>query len=222
MIKNRRRLTCHVADIIRNRIGDINEIYGTGPDLYFYHRVRELRRQHAHVESFLSSDTCLEILYATLVSWDMNSRRAQMKYFCDFKSNLVDSLAASQAVEAAFAANDREKARKSLMLLYDALDLMKSKRRLVANSKCLHFLFPALCLPIDSNTLKKLRLGDRSQPKDKETFCEILDFANDVVAEMDNPGQYLDDQWNTCDMKLVDNAISLLKQRRSRELQLQK
>lgn len=199
-----------VARIIQTNITRINAIYRSGPSLYFYKRIRELREQHTLVGHFLSRDMCVEILYATLVSWDMNSRAAKMKDFSDFKQNLLDNLPAFQAVEHALAANNPAKAVESLLLLYDDLNLMKSYSNLVSNSKCLHFVFPSLCLPMDgANTLTKL-YGNTSESRNK--FRELIDFANDVLTATKNPKQYLDDGWNTCEMKLVDNAIILMKQ----------
>ncbi len=117
-MKNKNHRVRQVANIIKTKIGEINNIYRRGPSLHFYHRVRELRRQYPHVASFLASDMCVEILYATLVSWDMDSRRAKMKDFCDFKSNLLDNVAAFQVVETDLAEKNRKSAVQSLISLY--------------------------------------------------------------------------------------------------------
>lgn len=209
MIRNKDRRVNQIANIIRTRIADINKKYRQGPSLYFYHRVREFRNQHAHIASFLSCDMCVEILYATLVSWDMNSRGAKMKAFAEFKRNLLDNTAGFQAVEAGLAAKSREHLIDELLSLYDSLDLMLSKSKFVSNSKCLHFVFPSLCLPMDrENALKKLY--GHTMPS-RRKFLEILELARHVIEAVDNPKQYLDEKWNTCEMKLVDNAIILMR-----------
>jgi len=211
MIPNRNGVLSRIAGIIMGHIAQINAVYRGGPSLHFYHRIMGLRRQYPCVSSFLSCDTCVEILYATLVSWDMNSRGAKMKDYADFKSNLQGNSAAFQAVEtasAAFAWTNRVDVIQSLSTLYDSLALMKTNGKLVSNSKCLHFVFPDLCPPMDrTNTLKKL-YGNTGESKTR--FLEVLDFSYDVIAGIQNPKQYLDTQWNTCATKLVDNAIIML------------
>jgi hypothetical protein len=211
MIKNQNKVVANVATIITTRISQINIVYRGGPSLHFYHRILALRRQHSSVSAFLSSDTCIEILYATLVSWDMNSRGAKLKDYADFKSNLVSNIPAFQSVETVsttFTWLNRLKLLASLSTLYDRLALMKSDGRLVSNSKCIHYVFPALCLPMDGkNTLQKL-YGNTGESKNK--FIEILNLSYDVLVSVSNPQQYLDKQWNTSEMKLVDNAILMM------------
>jgi hypothetical protein len=74
--------------------------------------------------------------------------------------------------------------------LYDLLALMKTDGKLVSKSKCLHFIFPKLCPPMDrSNTLQKI-YGNTGESKNK--FIEVLDFSYDIIAGIENPEQYLD------------------------------
>jgi hypothetical protein len=185
--------------------------YGGGPSLHFYHRIRTLRAQYPRVETFLSCDTCTEILYATLASWDMNSRAARMKDYVDFRDNLQNNLGGFLSVESvaeSFTWQNRGGVLKALSELYDVLELMKGKSKLVSNSKCLHFVFPALCMPMDRrNTLRKL-YGNDADSKGK--FLELLEFLYDILQGIPNPERYLDGCWNTCETKLVDNAIRLM------------
>jgi len=211
MIKNQNNVVSSIAAIITTRISQINVVYRGGPSLHFYHRILSLRRQHSSVSAFLSSDTCIEILYATLVSWDMNFRAAKLKDYADFKSNLVSNIPAFQAVEitsSSFSWMNRSAVLFALSALYDKLNLMKTGGRLVSNSKCIHYVFPALCVPMDrGNTLQKL-YGNTTESKNK--FIEILNLSYDTLMSIANPQQYLDKQWNTSEMKLVDNAILMM------------
>jgi len=211
MIKNQNNVVSSIAAIITTRISQINVVYRGGPSLHFYHRILSLRRQHSSVSAFLSSDTCIEILYATLVSWDMNFRAAKLKDYADFKSNLVSNIPAFQAVEitsSSFSWMNRSAVLLALSALYDKLNLMKTGGRLVSNSKCIHYVFPALCVPMDrGNTLQKL-YGNTTESKNK--FIEILNLSYDTLMSIANPQQYLDKQWNTSEMKLVDNAILMM------------
>jgi hypothetical protein len=160
MIRDKGNVAIRLTRIITNDVSRINTIYRSGPSLHFYHRILDLRRQHPSVASFLSSDNCIELLYATLVSWDMNGRGAKLKDYLDFKSNLMANMTAFQAVETAAPkftwAKNREMLQ-ALAALYSSLALMKTEGKLVSNSKCIHYLFPSYCLPMDrTNTLQKL------------------------------------------------------------------
>ena len=85
---------------------------------------------------------------------------------------------------------------------------MKTNGRLVSNAKCLHCVFPDLCLPMDRiNTLQKLYGSTYESPA---RFLEVLEFCYDVLAGIPNPQQYVSGPWNTYPTKLVDNAIFLL------------
>jgi hypothetical protein len=211
MIPNRPHALANVTGIITGRIAQINAVYRGGPSFYFYHRIIGLRTQHPTVATFLASNTCIEILYATLVSWDMNSRGAKMKDYDDFRNNLRGNLNAFQAVEGAsngFSWANRNAVVHALSNLYDQLSLMQTNGKLVSNSKALHFVFPALCPPMDrTNTLQKL-YGNTAESKNK--FLEVLEFSYDILGGIQNPQQYLDNQWNTSETKLVDNAIILM------------
>src|SRR3989338_8750284 len=62
--------------------------YREGPDLYFYRRLMELRKKSS-LEVLFDDNYFFELLYATLTAWDMNARGAKMKYFDEFKENLI-------------------------------------------------------------------------------------------------------------------------------------
>jgi hypothetical protein len=134
-----------------------------------------------------------------------------LKDYADFRGNINSNAAAFQAVEAAsssFSWTNRASVVQALVSLYDSLSLMKSGGTLVSNSKCLHFVFPGLCLPMDTvNTLQKL-YGSVSESQAR--FVEVLEFSYDAIAMISNPQHYFDNQWNTCETKLVDNAIFLM------------
>jgi hypothetical protein len=211
-IPNRSLKVQQTANIITKKISNINTIYRGGPSIHFYHRVRELRKGHACITSFIGCTTCVEILYATLLAWDMNNRGAKMDDFPVFQKALINSLPDLLLVESlvpSFKYNARASIIGALRAAYTSLHLMKTKGRLVSNSKCLHFLFPEVCPPMDrTNTLQKL-YGNTAESPAK--FTELLDFSYDVLSSIANPGQYLDAQWNTCETKLVDNAIIMIK-----------
>jgi hypothetical protein len=44
----------------------------------------------------------------------------------------------------------------------------------------------------------------------KNKFFEVLEFSYDIINGIKNPQQYFDNRWNTCETKLVDNAIIMM------------
>jgi len=206
-IPNRTQLITDLQGIITSQLTNFQ--YRGGPSLHFYHRVRAVRQQHPSISSFLADNSALELVYATLVAWDMDGRGAKLQDYGDFCKNLRGAGQQLQAVEVAlpnFTWTSRTAMISALESAYDSLTLMETNGRLVSNSKCLHFLFPAVCMPMDRrNTLTKIYGNGTYESKHK--FLELINLAYDVVAGLSNPSQYHDTRWNTCDMKLVDNAI---------------
>jgi hypothetical protein len=210
MIQNREVLIEELRGIIVREISRINDIYRRGPSLYFYRRIIQLRREHPRVSDFIASDYCIEIAYATLVSWDMNSRGAKMKDFELFRANLRANRRVFEELEELSRGFSYQNARDVLECLsrvYDSTELMVSGGKLVACSKCLHFIFPSVCMPMDRrNTLMKI-YGHTNESKNK--FMELVHLSYDVLAGIQERTLYLDEEWNAFETKLVDNAILL-------------
>jgi len=211
MIPNRSAKIKAVTQAIKTRLPEFNQRYRGGPSLYFYKRVLNLRRSSPDIGSFLACDYHLEILYAVLVSWDMDNRRAKLKDFGDLKDNILACMHDLQALDRAskdLALAKADVRLASLATAFSQLALMQTSGRLVSNSKCLHFLFPSLCMPMDGmNTLQYL-YGNTGESAKR--YREISAFCFDVMAQPVDFEHYLDDQWNQTIPKLVDNAIILL------------
>jgi hypothetical protein len=198
-----------IIQTIDSKISDINRFYRQGPDLYFYKRIFALR-QSGSIEQLLSIDNNIEILYATLVSWDMNSRGAKMLYYDEFKRCLIENIDNFNVLEKIEGNGGIDKSSLIAQLgeLYDNLNLMKTGGRLVSNSKVLHFLFPNLLLPMDrSNTLKYFY---NNTQESKSKYLEIMDVCLEIMQHPVNWAKHLDNNWNTTIPKLIDNAIILL------------
>ena len=208
MIKNREEKIEAVVGVIRGGMKRFNGMYREGPSEYFYHRVLDLRRAHRSIETFVSSDYCLEILYATLVAWDMNSRKARMKDFNLFCASIRGALAelvdVQSAVEA-FSYSDPVLLLEALGNAYDRLALMVTSGRLVSNAKTLHFLFPDVAMPMDGTYTLNGLYGNTGESRQK--YVEVMRFCFDVLRTIGKVDRHLDDGWNTTPPKLVDNAI---------------
>jgi len=210
MIKDRSIKIEQIGTTIKNRISEINKRYRTGPDLYFYKRLFSLRNNSNSIESFLNNPYHIEILYATLVSWDMNSRGAKMKYFDEFKASILSNLESFREFEY-FENNGRILTSTLISILrksYDNLDLMKTEGKLVSNSKALHFLFPRLFMPMDRKNTLSFFYGNTNESIKK--YIEIIEFSYEIINASENWDIYLDDNWNTTVPKMIDNAIILL------------
>jgi len=201
-----------VINTITTRIGDINSQYRTGPSLYFYRRILKQRRKHPNASEFISYDSNLELLYAVLVSWDMNSRRARMKYFDDFKSSIISCRPQLEAIESKWESTELTQENEMLARLKNAyliLELMETKSRLVSNSKCLHFLFPSLCMPMDGRNTLQFLYNNTNDSINK--YLDAIRFQFEIMRQSIQFEKYLDNRWNQSIPKLIDNAIILLK-----------
>jgi len=201
-----------IVDTITTQIDKINTQYRSGPSLYFYRRIIEQRRKYPKISSFISDNYNIELLYAVLVSWDMNSRGAKMKYFDAFKSSILSCCSILEAIERKFESFYLTQQYEMMQLLKNVflnLELMETEGRLVSNSKCLHFLFPTLLMPMDgSNTLQYLYNNSYESPN---RYLDIIKFQFEVMQQPVNFEKYLDDRWNQSIPKLIDNAIILLR-----------
>ncbi len=209
MIKDRQPKIQSIISTINSRISEINDLYRTGPELYFYKRLMQLRRECHDITSFLDNTYCMEILYATLVSWDMNSRGAKMKYFDEFVLNLRSCKDEFKTLDSI----NQEPSFQSfpfqvLELTYEKLNIMKSGGRLVSNSKLLHFLFPRILMPMDRQNTLSYFYGNTNESIHK--YLELVRVQFEIIAQKVDWCHLLDDKWNQTVPKLIDNAVILL------------
>ena len=210
MIKNRSEKIEKIVSTIKTRISEINRLYKTGPELYFYKRLNHLRKNSGCIELFLKENYHIEILYATLVSWGMNSRGAKMKYFYEFKESIHSCLNQFKQLEN-LERNDFDNSAELVFLLkdiYKNLSVMKTRGKLVSNSKLLHFLFPKLCMPMDRMNTLFYFYGNTGESANK--YIEIIEFSYEIMRCNENWDSYLDNNWNTTVPKIIDNAVILL------------
>jgi len=151
------------------------------------------------------------MLYATLVSWDMNSRGAKMKYFDDFKVNIKTCLSEFKLLET-IQRKDKKDINELLPALdsiYRKLDLMKTNSKLVSNSKMLHFLYPTICMPMDRKNTLEYFYGNPSESRHK--YLEIIQISHEIGENNPQFSSLLDNNWNTTIPKMIDNAIILIR-----------
>lgn len=210
MIKDKISKTHDIINTIQKEIATINDKYRSGPDLYFYKKALFLREGATNIRSYLSSEYNLEILYATLLAWDMNSRGAKMKYFDDFCTSICTCLDGFIRLEDQLIRNaeDLFKVREILRGLYEKLHLMKTGGKLVSNAKFLHYLFPDFLMPMDRQNTLQYFYGNTNESIYK--YMEIMDFSFEILRDRTKVEIHLDNEWNRSVPKLIDNAIILL------------
>lgn len=204
-----------VGCIKSNKIQEIDEKSGNGPGLYFYKKLIHSRGDSKNIESFLGDlgdDRNLEIVYATLVAWDMNSRAAKMKCFNEFKSSILLCREELEQLESFWENGniDIEEMKCCLRETYEKLHVMKSNRKLVSNSKLLHFLFPEMLMPMDGKHTLQYFYGKGNTHESVNKYLEIIELSFKIMNRQENWQKYLSGDWNTTVPKMIDNAIILL------------
>ena len=182
--------------------------YRKGPDLYFYKKTIDLRRSKPLTELFEESDRYIELMYATLTAWDMNSRGAKMKYFDGFKHSILANKErliqlSSERLETLQKGRIGE-VKTRLEQIYTNLHLMESGGRLVSNSKVMHFILPDLIMPIDRQNTLNFFYGHTNELE--SYFIRIFGYSHEIAQRIDLR-QFLDDTWNLSVPKVIDNAI---------------
>lgn len=213
MIPNIDEKCDELVEIINTRIMEIDDRYRGGPSLYFYSKILARRRGARSVRSFLRKRENIEWLYATLVSWDMNSRGAKMKDFDLFAESISDNIRLFQELERY--STDIENVEldditETVSCIYNAVSLMATNQRLVSNSKFLHFVFPDLLMPMDGTNTLSYCYGNTGESVNK--YIEILGLSFRIAQVGINWDAIVtneDGRWNRSIPKIIDNAIIL-------------
>ena len=203
LIKKKEYLVKNIPELIKQ----FN--YRKGPDLYFYKKVI-FKVRHYPLKKLFGENDFIELLYATLTSWDMNARGAKMKYFDDFKENVLKNknyfLELSKFKLDEISKNDFLEIKEILGKLYDNLYVMQTKGKLVSNSKIMHYLLPDLVMPMDRKNTLNFFFGNTNESKGK--FLEIIECTYYIAKEIDlNKFVNKYNEWNLSVPKIIDNAI---------------
>jgi len=203
-----------LTSIINSDILKIDEKYRKGPSLSLYKEVISCRKDKK-VSDFLKDDNNINLMYKTLIAWDMNSRGAKIKNLDDFKNNIISNISYFQEIEQT--GNNIQDINictlcEKLKSIYNRLELMETNSKLVSNSKLLHFVFPNLLMPIDREHTLNYFYGNTNTSLNK--YLEIIKFSycfsNCFSKQNIQWDNYIDKQeWNTGIPKIIDNAIIL-------------
>jgi hypothetical protein len=183
--------------------------------LNLYHSIIVRQRDTKLVE-LLQDQNFLDLIYKTLMSWDMNYRRAKLMPFPEFSSSIRKASAKIvNLAEFEMGCLEKEQYKTVMARLEDVfggLQVMASKSRIVGVSKTLHFLLPRLVMPIDGKYTLKLLYGYRvykpSLIDEMALFREIYFGFWGLATQL---GLSRSDEqaegWNTTVPKIIDNAI---------------
>lgn len=187
------------------------------PSIYLYQKIFEKQRMiNYQVEKLISDREFLELVYVTLVSWNMNMRGAKM----------VDANTFVESIQG-FSKNISQLKDKELHLLSEGefgevlkltkslfigLKVMKSKSKIVGVSKTLHFLLPKLFSPMDRRYTMNFFYGHlnyfNDENKEFNSFSILLKEFYKITQKLKlNSKDVNNVLWNTTVPKLIDNAI---------------
>lgn len=205
-LKNKVNLLIEQAPKLINKFNEWNR---KGPDLYFYKKLMEIRK-NKELEKLIKNTNFIEIVYATLVSFNMNTRSAKMKYFDEFYENVKNCkdefVELSEFKLENLSKEDLEMCKNKLSELFERLDLMSSKAKIVSRSKLMHFLLPELVIPIDRRHTLHFFYGNMNEFKPEVKFIQIFECSW-IIATQTNLSIFLDNNWNQTIPKVIDNAI---------------
>ncbi len=188
----------------------------SGPSIYFHHKTLAILRQHSTPCSALHSDEFLDYLYATLTSWGMHRMGpggAKLADMSQIKDSFVHQEASIREVQSlslcTISSAHVSRVTSRVWSILDSLRVGTSGTKLVANSKALHHLLPALVPPIDrAYTLRFFYDNTTLSKGDEATFKEIYPYFHRIaVTRRDQITPHLGTGMNTSETKVIDNAI---------------
>lgn len=175
------------------------------PAMYLYKAVLDFKGNKF-------SNEFIELVYTTLIAWNMNSRGAQLSRFEIFKNSIKKNRNAILAISKFRLGKLNEKSfeitLKYVDKLFDKLDLVApGKPKLVTYSKTLHFFIPHLFMPVDRTyTLKHFPYRNDLHKKSCEVFKKIFNQFNEFAAS-NNLTQHINKNRNRTIPKIIDNII---------------
>jgi len=159
------------------------------------------------------SDKFIELIYTTLIAWNMNQRGAKLSDFNTFKQSLLEhektiKLLEINRIDKLSDINGLQEIIKSLFINLQLV--AKDKPKLVTFSKTLHFFLPNLLMPIDRTYTIKFFYNNTNVPQgDDSQFAMYFDIFKQFVqlAMSYNFNNHIDNNWNRNIPKIIDNVI---------------
>lgn len=182
------------------------------PSLYLYKKVIEKHNKCDSYKKLYEDNEFLELIYMTLIAWNMNQRRAKLVSFEEFRDSILEnqnqkSLNELSTFHLKSLSNDElNKVLEKIEKLFKNIKVMKSKSKIVGISKTLHFLLPNLIMPMD----RKYTMCVYSKDIEKEfkTFKKVFIKFHEIIKRLHLTDNDINNfNWNTSIPKLIDNAL---------------
>ena len=186
------------------------------PSLYLYKKIIEKHQSQKDFDKLMKDDEFLELIYITLIAWNMDQRGAKLTSFIEFKESVLDSQHILKEMYNyrldSLSDKDLDIVLYEIEKLFNNLKVMKSKSKIVGVSKTLHFLLPNLIMPIDRRYTMNFFYGhnayNQDSSKEFKTFKEIFIAFYTVSKKLNLTDEDIDNfNWNTSIPKLIDNAL---------------
>jgi hypothetical protein len=209
-----------IRDAVKELIGDFErfvQIYNSQPpfrkygQLEFHQYTISCRRRLSSPVEAIHDDIFLESLYKTLHAWGIGVRASHLVPYSEFKKELQsksDWIARFDGLKISDTELDIRGCSSDLWQLIDSLEIVRNNAKLVACSKALHHILPDLVVPIDREYTRKF-FGWHG-PKFQYNQHQFLTLAFEnfaAIARATQPEKYIGERWNTCQTKILDNAI---------------
>ncbi len=144
-------------EIINKRLQKVEEQYRPySAANYLYNLILKEHIDNKYIKNDCYEEYFIELIWATLDAWNMNSRRARLACINDFKKSLSEHTQDIESLKEYSIEDLSEKNYKSKKIfekleeLFNKLHLTESKSKIVTFSKVMHFLLPNLIVPIDN------------------------------------------------------------------------
>jgi hypothetical protein len=189
----------------------------SGPSQYFHLKTLATLTKHRSAVDAFHDDTYLDALYATLTAWGlhrMGPGNTKLRDIEEIRRNLILNTERIRALEqlrlSTVPIHETERVAERIWAVLRSLKVSRAKALLVANSKALHHVLPALVPPIDREYTLQFFFATKSVDGREEEafrvmfphFCQLARSQKSVLEKYLRAGG-----WNSSETKVIDNAI---------------
>jgi hypothetical protein len=201
-----------------NRFGDYVQVYDdrvpfTGEQLAAHRRSVQLRRQAGSVRAAVDNKEFVSSLRRTLLAWGVGRRASRLVDGDEFAAALHAVVPDLEALESLTIDSGSlpEDLTGRLWLIIDSLGVVTNKAKLVAGTKTLHHLLPALVPPMDrawTGMFFQFHLPEWQDIAGQRRIFGIAYGQFAAVAQFVHPEDYVTGSgWRTSRTKILDNAV---------------
>jgi len=190
----------------------------TGPCVYFHEKAIQIRNSYPTALATLADECFFDAVYATLTSWGMHrlgSGGAKLRDLPEIRQSFLDLSVDIEKLQhlriSEIPDEEVEATGKKIRYLIENLKVGANSTVLVAGTKALHHLLPALCPPVDRSYTLRFFYGSTQISRNEgvifeEIFSELHHIARsckELIARRLIEPQGM----NSCESKIIDNAI---------------